>query len=56
MKLFVTDCPLGYARLALAEKKPDVARENLDAAKALIQETGYHRRDAELAELEASAT
>lgn len=52
MKLHVTDCHLGYARLALAEKKPDDARENLDAAKALIEETGYHRRDAELAELE----
>jgi hypothetical protein len=52
MKLFVTDCHLGYARLALAEKKPDVARDELAQARALIKETGYHRRDAELAELE----
>ena len=55
MKLFVTDCHLGYARLALAEKKPDVARRELAQARALIEETGYHRRDAELTELEGSA-
>ena len=54
MKLFVTDCHLGYARLALAEKKPDVARKELAKARALIEETGYHRRDAELTELESS--
>ena len=52
MKLFVTDCHLGYARLALAEKKPNVAGDELTQARALIEETGYHRRDAELAELE----
>ncbi len=52
MKLHVTDCHLGYARLALAEHKPDVAREQLALARALIEETGYPRRDAELAELE----
>lgn len=52
MKLHVTDCQLSYARLALAEKQPDVAREHLAKARALIEETGYHRRDAELAELE----
>ena len=52
MKLFVTDCHLGYARLALAEQQPDVARDHLAKARALIEETGYHRRDDELAELE----
>ena len=52
MKLFVTDCHLGYARLALAEKQADVARAELAKARALIEETGYHRRDGELAELE----
>ena len=56
MKLFVTDCHLGYARLALAEKKPDVARDKLAKARALITETGYHRRDAELEELEAKVS
>ncbi len=54
MKLFVTDCHLGYARIALAEKKPDDARRELANARALIEETGYHRRDAELTELEGS--
>jgi tetratricopeptide (TPR) repeat protein len=52
MKLHVTDCRLGYARLALAEEKPEVARDELGKARALIEETGYHRRDEELAELE----
>ena len=55
MKLHVTDCRLGYARLALAEKKPDVARRELAKARTLIKETGYHRRDAELTELEGRA-
>ncbi len=54
MKLHVTDCHLGYARLAAAEKKPDVARGQLAKARELIEETGYHRRDAELTELESS--
>ena len=31
---------------------PDVARGKLAKARALIEESGYHRRDAELAELE----
>ena len=52
MKLFVTDCHLGYARLALADEKSDVARKELAKARALIKATGYHRRDAELTELE----
>ncbi len=52
MKLHVTDCHLGYARLALAEKKPDVARVELAKARALVEETGYHRRDGELVEIE----
>ena len=72
MKLHVTDCHLGHARLALAEargvgrgaergftaQRLDSARGHLAEARALIEETGYHRRDAELAELtklEASA-
>ena len=53
MKLHVTDCHLGYARLALAENKPEVAKKELAQARALIKDTGYHRRDAELTELEA---
>ena len=52
MKVFITYCHLGYARLALAEEKPDVARAELAKARDLIEETGYHRRDEELIELE----
>jgi tetratricopeptide (TPR) repeat protein len=51
MKLFVTDVHLARARLDLDDGRPEDARENIDAAAALIQQTGYHRRDAELAEL-----
>ncbi|HUT93563.1 MAG TPA: TIR domain-containing protein [Thermoguttaceae bacterium] len=51
MKLHETDCHLGFARLALDERKPDVARQHLAAAEALIRETGYGRREPELAEL-----
>lgn len=51
------DLSTGYARLAIAEKNPDeasckLAGDHLAKAKALIKETGYHRRDNELAELE----
>ncbi len=53
MRLFVTDCHLGYARLTLKQGDRDEARTHLDAAKALIKETGYLRRQPELEELEA---
>ncbi len=72
MKLHLTDCHLGFARLALAEAAAvsaasaaastdvgatadthlDTARQRLAKARDLIEETGYHRRDAELAELD----
>ena len=82
MRLFLCDCALERARLALARREafaplnglvdpsppppalPDAAeaarlleeaREELDAARKLIAECGYHRRDAELAELDAVA-
>ena len=44
-----------YARLALAEGDPAAARAHLAAARAIIDATGYHRRDGELADLEAEA-
>jgi tetratricopeptide (TPR) repeat protein len=44
------------ARLALAEGRPAVAREHFAKARRIIGETGYHRRDGELAELEATAS
>lgn len=55
MKLHETDCHLGFARLEVDAKKPELARDHLAAAEALIDETGYHRRDAELAELQQAA-
>jgi tetratricopeptide (TPR) repeat protein len=53
MRLFETDAHLGFTRLALARADPATARTHLAAAKALLQRTGYHRRDRDLAELEA---
>jgi tetratricopeptide (TPR) repeat protein len=54
MRLFEADCHLEYARLYLAQGQPDQARQYLATAKAVIQETGYHRRDREVAELEGA--
>ena len=51
MKLFETDCRLALARLELDAGDRDKARDHLTAAERLIQQTGYHRRDGELAEL-----
>jgi hypothetical protein len=61
MRVYLTDLALERARLALdvptAFATPEAARAEAQAqtAKAdkLIDETGYHRRDAELAELKA---
>jgi tetratricopeptide (TPR) repeat protein len=51
-RLHEADARLGLARLALAGETPALeARGHLDAARALLSETGYHRRDAELGEL-----
>ena len=67
MGLFVADCHLEYARLALArggdvppgrDVPPerlygnDDAREHLAIAKKMIDKMGYHRRDEEVKELE----
>ncbi len=56
MRLFECDAHLGYAHLALAEDKPDAAREHLASAKPLVRECGYHRRDEEVDELEKALT
>jgi tetratricopeptide (TPR) repeat protein len=53
LRLHEADAHLGHARLALAEGHPEPAREHLAAARHLIDETGYHRRDGELRDLEA---
>ncbi len=52
MRLYEADCHLGYARLYLAMGNKEKARENLDDAKEMIDDMGYHRRDGEVTELE----
>jgi tetratricopeptide (TPR) repeat protein len=60
MRLFLTDYHLEQARLYLAapptdsQTPADRARRHVAEAARLIAETGYHRRDAELAELQKS--
>jgi len=51
-RLFEADARLEWARLHLAEGDREKAREALARAKTLIEETGYHRRDAAVEELE----
>jgi len=54
MKRWLTDCALEAARLYLAQQQQDAAVAELKKAQALIAQTGYHRRDAEAAELAAA--
>ena len=51
MRLFLADCHLEAARLHLARGQKREAGERLAAGRALIDETGYHRRDAEVDEI-----
>jgi tetratricopeptide (TPR) repeat protein len=51
MRLHECDAHLELARLALAEGEPDAARDHLGHAAGLVQQTGYHRRDAEVKKL-----
>lgn len=53
MRLHETDCHLEYARVYLACAEKGQAQESLAKAKQMIKETGYHRRDIEVKELEA---
>ncbi|TKJ39095.1 hypothetical protein CEE37_11790 [candidate division LCP-89 bacterium B3_LCP] len=52
MRLFEADCHLGYARLYMAKGEKEKAREHLCKAKEIIDDTGYHRRDEEVKNLE----
>ena len=52
MGLHRADAHLEYARLYLATGDEDRARASLAAARGMIEEMGYHRRDLELAQLE----
>lgn len=54
MKLWLTDCALEAARLFSAEGQGEAAAEKLTEARRLVEETGYHRRDGEVAELETA--
>jgi len=53
MRLHLADCHLEAARLSLATGDHATAREAWETAKAMIEEMGYHRRDGEVAEIEA---
>ena len=52
-RLHEADAHLGYARLHLTEGDRAATRAHLAKARAIIQATGYHRRDEELARLDA---
>jgi hypothetical protein len=52
MRLHEADCHLEQARLSLATGDSTRARSSVARARTLIQQTGYHRRDTELRELE----
>ena len=56
LRLLEADTHLGYTRLHLAEANPTAARSSLTRARTLIEQTGYHRRDRDLAELESALT
>ena len=51
MKLFECDVHLEWGRLRLSVDDREGAREHLDRAANLVETTGYHRRDREVAEL-----
>ncbi len=51
-RLHEADAHLGYARLAIAERQATAAREHLEKARRIVDATGYHRRDEEIAQLQ----
>ncbi|HEX8686775.1 MAG TPA: hypothetical protein VF654_09740, partial [Pyrinomonadaceae bacterium] len=52
MRLYQADCHLGYARLHLEGGEAGKAREHLGRAAEMIEQTGYHLRDSDVAEME----
>ena len=52
MRLHEADCHLAYTRLYLACGEKDKAQKSFAEAKKMIEQTGYHRRDKEVEELE----
>jgi hypothetical protein len=53
LRLYEADAHLGHASLCLAEGDPAAARPHVVRAREIIEQTGYHRRDGELAQLDA---
>jgi hypothetical protein len=53
MRLYECDVHLERARLAIILERPGDARQRLERARRLIDETGYHRRDEDVLELDA---
>lgn len=51
MRLHLADYHLESARLQIAMGDMELTKEHYEAAKKLIEETGYHRRDGELEDL-----
>jgi tetratricopeptide (TPR) repeat protein len=51
MRLHEAEAHLGFTRLHLAESDRPRARESLERARKLVEETSYHRRDKEVEEL-----
>ena len=51
MRMHEADAHLKYARLHLAMGDKDKARASLAAGKAIVEDTGYHRRDGAVKEL-----
>ena len=56
MELHLADYHLESVRLQLAQGNIDNVREHLTAAKAIIERTGYHRRDNEISDLAIQLT
>jgi hypothetical protein len=56
MRLYLADYHLASARIALRNNDRAKALDHFARAESLIQETGYHRRDLDLAELRLTIT
>jgi hypothetical protein len=52
MRLFLADYHIASARLAFARGEPTQARAHIENAKTLVRETGYHRRDRDLDQID----
>ncbi len=51
MRLFEADTLLGFTRLHLHQRQNAPARDSLAKARAIVDQTGYHRRDRDVADL-----